>query len=57
MTKAGKWLQANAPEGRLDVENWAWKNFPEEETCWYPNAEGGKKPVGEILTVPLSYKG
>ena len=45
MTKAGKWLQANAPEGRLDVENWAWKNFPEEETCWYPNAEGGRNQL------------
>ena len=45
MTKARKWLQANAPGGQLDVENWAWENFPEEETCWHLNIDGGGKQL------------
>lgn len=34
-----------APGGQLDVENWAWENFPEEETCWYLNIDGGGKQL------------
>ena len=45
MTKARQWLQANAPGGQLDVENWAWENFPEEEPHWYPNTEGGRNQL------------
>ena len=42
MTEAQKRLQANAPGGQLDVENWAWDNFPEEEPRWDPNTKGGR---------------
>lgn len=42
VTEARKWLQANAPGGQLDVENWAWDNFPEEEPHWDPNTKGGR---------------
>ena len=45
MTKARKWLKTNAPGGQLDVENWAWENFPEEETCWHLNAEAGRNQL------------
>ena len=34
-----KWLQANAPGGQLDMDNWAWENFLKEEPPWYPNTE------------------
>ena len=52
MTEAWKWLQANAPGGQLDSENWAQENFPEEEPCWDLNTESGKKPAGEVSTGP-----
>ena len=42
VTEARKWLQANAPGGQLDVDNWAWKAFPEEEPHWDPNTKGKK---------------
>ena len=56
MTKARKWLQANAPGGQLDVENWAWENFPGEEPDWYPNNEGGRNQL-ERDPQALSYRG
>ena len=34
-----KWLQANAPGGQLDRDNWAQENFLKEEPHWYPNTE------------------
>lgn len=45
MTKARKWLKTNAPGSKLDVENWAWENFPEEETCWHLNTDVGGKQL------------
>lgn len=31
VTGALEWLQVNAPGGQLEVENWVWEAFPEEE--------------------------
>ena len=28
--------------GQIDMENWAWGNFPEEEPHWDPNTKGGR---------------
>ena len=45
MTKARKWLQANAPGGQLDAENLVQENFLKKEPHWTPVPKG-KKPVG-----------
>lgn len=45
-TEAQKWLQTVAPEGQLDVENWARGAFPEREPFWDPDTEVGRSQLG-----------